>query len=430
MVHSIGVDFGTTNTVIALSGVDGRALTVQFNHNDEVQQTYPTALCFWEEEHAKGRTIKVEGGAWAIEQFLKGEEQHRFIQSFKSFAASSAFRETRIFSKATKFEDLLATFMQTLLKHWHMEGTPKHIIIGRPVKFAGSSPNDGLAMERYRAGFARLGWNEAEYVYEPVGAAFFYAQQLQQDATVLIADFGGGTSDFSIVRFERQNGRLQARALAHSGIGIAGDTFDYRIIDKVVSPRLGKGSSYRSFDKVLTIPNGFYTNFARWNFLAMMKSSGELKELTKLVKDAVEPDPLRKFIALIENDLGYALYRAVSKTKVELSSSEKAQFNFNEAGLSIKGYIRRSDFERWIAADVERINDTVSEALQSAKLADDGIDKVFLTGGSSFIPLLRKRFEDRFGAGKLAGGDEFASIASGLALIGLSDNLHDWTVQA
>lgn len=430
MSFSLGIDFGTTNSVLAIANADGSALTVKFTHDGVTQTVFPTALCFWEDFHAKGRRLKVEAGPWAIAQFISGEEQHRFIQSFKSFAASNAFRETRIFSKPYQFEDLLSVFMQALLKHWNApQQMPGHVVIGRPVTFAGASPDDALAMQRYRNGFSRLGWDKAAYVYEPVGAAFHYARQLQQDATVLIADFGGGTSDFSIIRFSKQSGKLAAKPLAHCGIGIAGDTFDYRIIDKVVSPRLGKGGSYRSFDKLLTIPNGYYTNFARWNFLALMKSSGELRELHKLVKEAVDPEPLRQFIALIENDLGYALYRAVSKTKIALSSSDKALFEFREEGLNVKGYIRRSDFERWIAADVEKINGEVDSALAKAGLAASDIDRVFLTGGSSFIPLLRRQFEDRFGTAKLSTGGEFESIALGLALIGLSSNLHEWSLR-
>ena len=193
-------------------------------------------------------------------------------------------------------------------------------MIGRPVRFAGSAPDDALAMRRYRSAFARLGVDHGHYVYEPVGAAFFYARQLRQEATILVADFGGGTSDFSVMRFEERSGRITARPLAHSGIGIAGDAFDYRIIDNVVSPRLGKGASYRSFGKVVAIPNGYYANFARWNQLTMMKTNGDLKELVELRRAAVDPEPLAKLIDIIENDLGFTLYRAVAATKTALSS--------------------------------------------------------------------------------------------------------------
>jgi hypothetical chaperone protein len=124
------------------------------------------------------------------------------------------------------------------------------VIVGRPVTFAGGNPDEALALARYEAGFQRLGFTDIRYAYEPVGAAFFFARQLTQDATVLVADFGGGTSDFSIVRFEREAGRLRSTALARSGVGVAGDAFDYRIIDQLVSPELGKGSLYKAFDKV------------------------------------------------------------------------------------------------------------------------------------------------------------------------------------
>ena len=152
-------------------------------------------------------------------------------------------------------------------------------------------------------------------MYEPVGAAFFYARELDRDATILVADFGGGTSDFSVMRFSQSGGSLRATPLSHTGIGIAGDAFDYRIVDKVVSPRLGKGGSYRSMGKVLTLPNRHYANLARWNQLAMMKGSGDLQELKDLAKDALDPEPLQKFIDIIEYDLGFALYRAVSAAK-------------------------------------------------------------------------------------------------------------------
>ncbi len=261
---SIGVDFGTSNTVVAVSAGDGRVEAVRFDHGGRTHSVYVSALCFWEERPGSGLYARAEGGPWAIEQFLEGRTLHRFIQSFKTFAASSAFNTTQIFRHRYTFEDLLAAFLRTLARHagdgFDLRGPT--IVVGRPVRFAGGHPDDALAMQRYRAAFERLGAGHARYVYEPVGAAFSFARQLERDATVLVADFGGGTSDFSIMRFSRAGGVLRAEPLGHAGIGIAGDTFDYRIVDHIVSPRLGKGSSYRSFNKVLPIPSHYYTNLA------------------------------------------------------------------------------------------------------------------------------------------------------------------------
>jgi hypothetical chaperone protein len=427
---SIGIDFGTTNTVIAVAGPDGQASALQFTHDGIVHRTYNSALCFWEETQGASRHLAVEGGPWAAEQFLEGLAAHRFIQSFKTFAASPSFVQTRIFRQNFRFEDLLSAFLRSLLRHADesFSFVAKTIVIGRPVRFAGANPDDVLAMRRYRSSFERLGISNGHYVYEPVGAAFSFARQLHHDATVLVADFGGGTSDFSVMRFEKQGERLHSRPLGHAGIGIAGDAFDYRIIDNVVSPRLGKGAAYRSFGKTLTLPNGYYTNFARWNQLAMMKTSGELKELNELSRLAVDPAPLLKLIDVIENDLGFALYRSVSAAKIALSSADQAEFRFHHDGLDISETIARRQFEEWIASDVEQIAATVDKALADARLRSADIDKVFLTGGSSFIPAIWKVFGERFGQARLSTGDQFESIAYGLALIGRSSSLPDWVV--
>ncbi len=243
---------------------------------------------------------------------------------------------------------------------------------------------------------------------------------------MLVADFGGGTSDFSVMRFERRDGRLTAEPLSHAGIGIAGDSFDYRIVDHVVSPVLGKGSDYRSMDKLLTVPNRYYANLARWHQLAMMKSNGDLQGLRDLEKVAVAPDGLRKFIDIIDYDLGLALYRAVSEAKVSLSAADAADFRFAAEGVEIAGRITRKDFERWIAADVARIADTIDEALAGAGVKESEIEKVFLTGGTSFVPAIRRLFTSRFDEAKLTNGDQFESIAYGLALIGQEPDAERW----
>ncbi|WP_426438767.1 Hsp70 family protein [Bradyrhizobium genosp. P] len=429
---SIGVDFGTSNTVVALADGDGRVEAIRFEHGGRTHSVYVSAICFWEDRPGAGLHPRAEGGPWAIEQFLEGRSIHRFIQSFKTFAASSAFTTTQIFRQRYKFEDLLAAFLRTLTRHagdGFDLGAPT-VMVGRPVRFAGGNPNDELAMQRYKAAFERLGAGHARYVYEPVGAAFSFARSLERDATVLVADFGGGTSDFSIMRFSRANGVLRAEPLSHAGIGIAGDTFDYRIVDHIVSPRLGKGTNYRSFDKVLPIPNHYYSSLARWHQLAMLKGSSDLRDLRQLVRSALDPDPLHDFITIVDLDLGFALYRAVSDTKVALSTQDSVEFRFAREGIDIGATVTRKNFESWIADDVARLGATVDEALAKAGITAGDIEKVFLTGGTSFVPAVQRLFTKRFGKAKLTSADQFESIAYGLALIGQTAEPDRWTVAA
>lgn len=428
--ESIGVDFGTSNTVVALATGDGRVDAIRFSHGGAALSVYTSALCFWQER--SGLPPSAEGGPWAIDRMLDGRHELRFMQSFKTFAASRSFESTTIFRQRFQFEDLLAAFLRTLGRHagtgFDLAGA--RVVIGRPVRFAGADPDDGLAMQRYRDAFGRLGARQARYVYEPVGAAFSFARDLDRDATVLVADFGGGTSDFSVMRFSRMAGVLRAEPLGHAGIGIAGDTFDARIVDRVVAPRLGKGGSYRSFGKVLPLPHHYYGKLVRWNELALMKGSADLREMRELARTALDPAPLGDFIALVEHDLGFSLYRSVSAAKVALSMRDAVEFRFVDGDVDIRSTIARADFERWISEDLGRIAATIDRVLSTARITPREVEKVFLTGGSSFVPAVQRLFAERFGQEKLTSADQFESIAYGLALIGQSADPDQWAVAA
>lgn len=429
---SIGIDFGTSNTVVAIATPDGAVDTLRFNHGGIAHGVYASALCFWQDRPGSAVPAKVEGGPWAIARMLEEGHAMRYIQSFKSFAASASFQSTTIYRQKLAFEDLLATFLRTLLRHADpaLELDGARVAIGRPVRFAGANPDEDLAIRRYEAGLAQVGIAGAHYVYEPVGAAFAFARGLERDATVLVADFGGGTSDFSVMRFSRAAGVLKAEPLGHSGLGVAGDTFDSRIVDRVVAPRFGKEGRYRSFGKVLPLPVHYYTTLARWHELAMMKGSADLRELRELARAALDPAPLENFITLVEHDLGFMLSRAVSAAKVALSSAEAVEFRFAEDGIDIAATIRRADFESWIREDLARISEAVDQVLAQAKLGPGEIERVFLTGGTSFVPAVQQLFAKRFGAEKLASADQFESIAKGLALIGQTEQPERWAVAA
>jgi hypothetical chaperone protein len=423
----LGVDFGTTNTVLSLNDGEGGQSVIRFAIPDGETAAFRSVLSFREHpDPARPRTV--EAGPWAIEEYMEDPRDTRFIQSFKSFAASPQFQSTEIFGRRYAFDDLLWAFLARLRIHAGdaLSELPETVVIGRPVQFAGASPDADLALERYEAAFRRLGFRELYYVYEPVAAAFYFAQRLTGSAVVLVADFGGGTSDFSIIRFDRRDGRLVSTALGHSGVGVAGDAFDYRILDNVVSPRLGKGSTYRSFDKILPVPNRYYSAFARWSQLALLKSSRELRELRQLARAADDPH-LQLFVELIEDDHGYPLYRAVSRVKEALSQDDSAIFRFQAGQIDIEAEIRRTDFEAWIQPELVQIDRALQQVLDDTGMRASDIDQVFLTGGSSFVPAVRRLFTDRFGMAKIATGGEFESIATGLSVIGDRDDLELWS---
>lgn len=430
MRPTIGIDFGTTNTVVALSDGGGATTLVSYSVGDGAVVAFRSALSF--QEPQPGVRV-VEAGPFAIEAYVEDPADTRFIQSFKSYAASPLFTETRVLGKRFTFEDLLSAFLFKLRDHADgaLDELPPRVVVGRPVAFAGLQPDESLAVTRYQAAFERLGFTDVAYAYEPVAAAFFFARQLTADATVLVADFGGGTSDFSLVRFERgEDGALTSTPLSNAGVGLAGDAFDYRIIDNLVSPALGKGTSYSSFGKILPVPNRYYAAFARWEQLALLRGSKTLSEIRRLVREALDPDRIEKLIELLEENYGYQLYQSVSALKEALSEQETATFEFRAGSIVIEREVRRETFEGWIAPELAAMNRAVDEALDSAGLSAAKVDKVFLTGGTSFVPAVRRLFATRFGEAKLETGGELVSIATGLALIAAEPALEMWTSRA
>ena len=424
---AIGVDFGTTNTVVALGDGSDHARLVGFETPTEPTATFRSTLSF-NHDAAEPTGRAVNAGPWAIEAYLDDPGETRFIQSFKSYAASALFSETQIMGRRYTFEDMLSAFLLRLRDKGGeaLAASGGRVIVGRPVRFVGASPDPALALKRYQTAFERLGFTDILYAYEPVAAAFFFARRLDQDATVLVADFGGGTSDFSIVRFERRGGVLQSRALGRAGVGVAGDAFDYRIIDNLVSPALGKGSSYRDFDNVLPAPNRYYANFARWDQLALMRASRDMRDIRGLVRKSLEPEKIERLVELLDGNHGYHLYQSVSALKEALSSQTEARFEFHAGGISIEQDVERAAFTGWIMRELAAIEGAVDEALADADLRADQIDRVFLTGGSSFVPAVRAIFEARFDPARIATGAELESIASGLALIGGEADLEPW----
>ncbi len=424
---ALGLDFGTTNTVAALSDTDGPPRLIDFAGEAATGPVFRSALCFWEDESA-WNGIAHEAGPWAIAEYLQSPLDSRFVQSFKSVAASPLFERALIFGKPFRFEDLGQRLLQRVVAHagGQLDSRPRRIIVGRPVAYAGARADPLLARRRYDMMLEGFG-TEIHYVYEPLGAAFSFASRLTEPATILVADFGGGTTDFSVVRVAEPGAARRCQPLASSGIGIAGDRFDQRIVERVILPMLGKGGTYRSFGKVLDIPGGYFADFGDWSRLALMRNRRTLDELHRLKKDAIDPVPIGRMIALIEHEQGFPLYDAVGQVKRALSGAEVAQFHFDGGGVSISAEVRRADFERWIADDLRRIEATLETVLGDAGVQATDIDRVFLTGGSSLIPAIRGTFERRFGEHRIATGGELTSIAHGLALIGSQSDLAGWT---
>lgn len=419
----IGIDFGTTNSSIAQADDRGHVRLLQVPAAGGLTATYRSLLYL---EQTKTRTrsqLHSWSGPEGIERYLAAEPKGRLIQSLKSYLSSRTLTGTEVFGRQQLLEDLVARILADLRKHAETYfGCPiTAATVGRPVHFvgAGSAADDEFALERLRNAFSRAGFTHVEFEFEPVAAAHHYASTLTKEELVLIGDFGGGTSDFSLLKL-RPNAMQQkerTELLATSGVGLAGDTFDARLVRHLVSPHLGAGTLENSGGKTLVaVPSWVYVRLEHWHHLSFLRTRAVSEMLRAARIRAFEPAKIEALSELIEADLGYQLHQAVQKTKIALSNQEHAEFHFCDHGFNLHAPVTRAQFESWIAPDLAAIEQAVEEVMANAKLSDAAVDRVFLTGGTSLVPAVRRIFERRFGADRVRSSDEFTSVASGLAL--------------
>jgi hypothetical chaperone protein len=419
---SVGLDFGTTNSALA-TVVGAHPTLAEFPSASGSTQTFPSVLYFERRKEAALTRLTSAAGPKALQHYVEAEDKGRLIQSLKAYLADRRFDGTSVFSQNYSLVDMVSLIVRHLLLDARSltpassrgsDPIPGRVVAGRPVHFSNAhdGEDDEFALGRLRAAIALCGFTDIVFEYEPVAAAYSYEQTL--------GDFGGGTSDFSILRVgptERRRGRAREGIVGTDGVAVAGDAFDKQIIRKLVAPRLGLGSEFFSPpDKFLPIPSWPYERLERWHHLSFLNTAKNLEMLEHLRRGALIPERLEAFAHLIKNEMGLRLHESVRRVKFELSVSTEAQFEFHCEPVSITKKVTRLDFEKWIEPEVSLMAGCVDRLLGSTGVAAHDIDHVFLTGGSSFVPAVRNIFVERFGSEKITGGKELTSVATGLSL--------------
>jgi len=416
----IGIDFGTTNSSLAAADAQGNVTLTTFPWRDALTESFRSLLYLERWKEGTRSTIKSWGGPFGIERYLNADDKGRLIQSLKSFLTSHSLISTEIFGRQFQLEELIARILREIRQAAEAQlGQPVHkAVAGRPVRFVGaeSAADDEYAESRLRKAFLKAGFEEVTFELEPVGAACHYESTLDHDELIMIGDFGGGTSDFSLLRVGPSRRRGQHRVLGNEGVALAGDSFDAKIIRHLVSPALGAGTMLNSHGKMLPVPNWVYFKLERWHHLSFLKSRETLTMLQSVATQAVAPAQIRALLWLVEHDLGYPLHQAVQQVKAKLSSEPKAEFRFEDGDVEMREQVSRARFESWIQEELAAIENGVDQLLKKTAVSPADVDKVFLTGGSSFVPAVRRIFTSRFGDAKIQTGGEFTSVARGLAL--------------
>lgn len=424
--RAFGIDFGTTNSALALADGDGAPRLARFARGGGKTTAAFRSVVYLERAESRRGALRELAGPRAIARYLSVDEPGRLVQSPKSFLAARDFASTRIFEREYRLEALIAVLLRALIREAEAQLGPLDgpVVVGRPVRFVSArSPEDeALALARLRAAFASAGVADVVFEYEPIAAAYHYERTLSCDELILIGDFGGGTSDFSLLRVGPDARRERARGesggvLGNAGVPVAGDVFDGKIVRAAVSPALGLGSEFRSiFGTVLPVPRWIYGHLERWHHLSFLRSPRTLSLLHELQRDALEPARLEALIRVVREDLGFPLHRSVERAKLALTREEATRLRFSRDPVAIERAIARDEFETWIAPELDALAACVDGLLESSKIARGAVDRVFLTGGSSLVPAVRALFASRFGVDRVRAGDELVSVASGLAL--------------
>lgn len=419
----IGLDFGTTNSALARVQ-DGRVELAPFRLHGEATETFRSVLYLSIEERVSAREPMVFAGPQAMEQFLEEGASGRYMQSLKSLLPSRTFEATQVLGTVYSLEALVGHVLSGLRAGAEAAWGPigREAVVGRPVQFKGADDPEAesLALARLTDALAIAGFEEVTFAYEPIAAAYAYARTLDRDETLLVADFGGGTSDFCLMRVgpTASQAPQSERILATDGVGIAGDQFDARVVEHRIAPLLGRGSTYASMTgEAFDIPDWLYVKLANWHDLSFLRAARPLQTLRELAQSAAHPERLEAFLFVVEENLGYDLYETVGATKRALSSSPAASLTFADGPVAVDEVVDRAAFERWIQDDLDAIAASLDRCLGAAAMRPERVDRVFLTGGTSFVPALREIFEDTFGAERIVSGNELTSVAAGLALM-------------
>ncbi|KUM28303.1 heat-shock protein [Mesorhizobium loti] len=405
-----GIDFGTSNSTVGVIR-NGRARLVALEGE---QPTLPSAVFFNFED---GHTYF---GRRAIADYTDSVEG-RLMRSLKSVLGSSlASEKTRIKARLIGFVDIIGFFISHLKKRLEEDaGSPvERVVLGRPVQFVDDDAEaDAKAQGELERAARAQGFKHIAFQFEPIAAALDYEQNVAQEELALIVDMGGGTSDFSVVRVSPERARSDDRKgdiLANRGIHIGGTDFDRLLSIAHVMPDLGYLTPTK--DGKRNLPASYFIDLATWQRINLVYTAKAMSDLKQIRFEAERADLVDRFIHIVEHRYGHAMAGLVERAKIALTDQASAEVKVSLPGARFAAGITREGLEETIGGDIEKVTATVRQTIADAGVPASAITAVFLTGGSTAIPLAKRRILSLVPQAAVIEGDMFGSVGLGLAL--------------
>jgi hypothetical chaperone protein len=421
-IDCIGIDFGTTNTCVAVKE-NGKVRVLTIDPTSPQTDLIRTLIYIPSKKDSFfGRN--------AIDRYFDDGMEGRFFQSIKKLLPNPDFTGTSVFGVRMGVESLIAKFLTELKKRIEAEIGPIGEIpihMGRPARYSLDSAREELAVTRFKKSIELAGFKNFTLIDEPTAAAESASQKESgrptEGSLVLVCDLGGGTSDFTLFR---SNAKASIKTLSVYGVPIAGDSLDSDFFKERLNPHFGSTLRYTRAlsSNVLTLPSTFIRILPKWHHHALLKERSTWNFILALRNELVDEHQkknLENLITLVEENLGYMLHQQVEKLKIALSAAQASPFSFSSYPVKIEFDVETADYEKMIEPSVLEIEEAAIETLRLGNCDPLNVDILQFTGGTAKVPLIRQRIQKRFPNARVIEAEAFTAVAEGLAQISQLD---------
>lgn len=410
---TLAIDFGTSNSLVGALVDEKRVDALKLDPSAEDPSLMRTLLYFPTEDVCYY-------GAEAIQKFIENDMEGRLFRSFKSHLPNQSYLGTMIGKRVLSLETLVGTFLLELKKRSEAQLGQKieRAVLGRPARYSMDDVADGFALHRMQKAAEFAGFKEVLFVPEPLAAALEYRRQLSEEKIILIGDFGGGTSDFTVMKVSPKNFEKKD-VLGVDGCPLAGDALDSVFMAQRLNKSFGAQTQYRfpMSSNLLTMPKSVIDRLNKPAHIVHLKERDTynfIKEVQKCALKESDKEAIDRLFVLIEDQQIFPFFEEIEKTKRSLSDATTAKFDFQYPDLETTDVFSKSEFENWSEHSKNEIFAAMDRCLQQAQLKPEQVDLVFLTGGTAHVPFIRAEFEKRFSKEKLQAKAFFHSVLSGL----------------
>ncbi len=434
-----GLDFGTSNNALSIREADGsvRLLPLEGDspllpsaiHTAErelvpllvldylegaTRETYAEAR---RSDIARARRVLLEEdlvgeqllsfGSEAFETYMANPGEGYFIKSPKSFLGVTGLATAQL----NLFEDLCTLLLGEIRRRGEAAFGDKitSLTVGRPINFLGRSGDrsNQQALAIIRGAAAKIGWQKIDFRLEPAAAGYHYARSLSEPQRVLVADIGGGTSDFSLLELS-PDGR--SRALAHQGARTGGNDFDIALSIKKIMPAFGMEERNK---RGLPLPANLFWQAMSVNDVPAQRdfySPDTGRDINQLMLDMPASSRFEKFHSIWHQKRSFELVRLAERAKIQLSETDQTTIDvpaLNEPLAADRQDLRQAS---------ERLLSKIKTLQQDVLANQPTPDAIYTTGGSAQSDMFRDTLGEWLPGVPIIGGHHMDGVASGLAL--------------